>query len=92
MTTTTVKIYRVKCVIPRKEFEEQKKRQIEIEKEAEQQRKKLEERRKQESERKQKEQELREYRLKNKLCLECGEKLSFWDKLRGAQYCRRHKK
>ena len=71
----TVKIWG-KGGISRQEFEEQERRRIEAEKEAE---------------RRRKEQELREYRLKNKLCLECGEKLSFWDKLSGAQYCKRHR-
>jgi WD40 repeat protein len=72
----TVKIWR-KGVISRQEFEEQEKHRIQVEKE---------------TERKQKEQELREYRLKNKLCLECGEKLGFWDKLSGKQYCKRHRR
>jgi hypothetical protein len=66
-----------KGAISRQEFEEQKRRWIEAEKE---------------TERRRKEQELREYRLKNKLCLECGEKLSFGDKLSGAQYCKRHRR
>jgi len=119
----TVKIWG-KAIISRQKFEEQARRRIEAEKEAEQRRKELEEQRKQEAERRRKEeeerrkreaeetarrkreaeqrrkeeverrrkeQELREYRLKNKLCLECGEKLSFWDKLSGTQYCKRHR-
>ncbi len=45
-----------------------------------------------EIERRRKEQELREYRLKNRLCLECGKKLGFWDNLSGAQYCKRHRR
>jgi len=49
------------------------------------------EREAEEAERRRKERELRDYRLKNKLCLECGEKLSFGDKLSGAQYCKRHR-
>ena len=83
---------RVRGVISRQEFEEQEKRWIEAEREAKRRRKEEEERRKREVERRRKEQELREYRLKNKLCLECGEKLSFWDKLSGAQYCKRHRR
>ncbi|MBM3240922.1 hypothetical protein FJZ31_31965 [Candidatus Poribacteria bacterium] len=92
-------------VISQQEFEERERRRIEAEKEAERRRKEAEEaerRRKEEAERKRieaekeidrkrKEQELREYRLKNKLCLTCGEKLGFMDKLSGAQYCKRHR-
>ena len=85
--TFKIKI-RWKGIISRQEFEQQEKRRIEAEREAEQQRKKAEA----EAERQRKEQELRDYRLKNKLCLECGEKLGFWDKLSGAQYCKRHRK
>ncbi len=40
-----------------------------------------------ESERRRGEQELREYRLQNKLCLYCGEKLGFF----GRGYCKRHR-
>ena len=97
----TVKIWE-QNIISRQEFEEQEKRRIEVEREAEQRKKETEEaeeterRRKKaeeaEAERQRKEQELRDYRLKNKLCLECGEKLGFWDKLSGAQYCKRHRK
>ncbi|MBI1924010.1 hypothetical protein HYR99_07145 [Candidatus Poribacteria bacterium] len=32
------------------------------------------------------------YRLRNKLCLECGAKLGFGDKLGGARYCKAHRK
>lgn len=72
----TVRIWRKKGVISQQEFEEQERRRIESE----------------EAERKRKEQELREYRLENKLCLECGEKLGFLDKLSGKHYCKRHRK
>ena len=74
--TNTIKIW-CKGVISRQEFEAQERRSLEAEKEAE---------------RRRKEQELREYQLENKLCLECGAKLSFLDKLSGAQYCKQHKK
>lgn len=36
--------------------------------------------------------ELRAYRQRNKLCLECGAKLGFWDRFGGQVYCQRHRK
>ena len=36
-------------------------------------------------------QEEQNYRLKNKLCLSCGEKLGFGDKLIGSKYCKKHR-
>ncbi|MBI1926954.1 hypothetical protein HYR99_22255 [Candidatus Poribacteria bacterium] len=36
--------------------------------------------------------ERRAYRQRNKLCLECGAKLGFWDKLGGGAYCKRHRR
>ncbi len=60
--------------------------------EEERRKKEEEEHRKKEAERKRKEKELRMYRLNNKLCLECGAKLSFRDKLSGAQHCKLHRK
>jgi hypothetical protein len=71
----TVRIW-WKDIISRQEFEEQERRRIEAEREAE---------------RRGQARELREYRLRNGLCLECGAKLGFWDKLGGAQYCKAHR-
>jgi len=72
--------------------ERRKGEEKERQKQEEEERRKQEEHRKQEAERKRKEEKLREYRLKNKLCLECGAKLSFLDKLSAMQYCKQHRK
>jgi tetratricopeptide (TPR) repeat protein/sRNA-binding regulator protein Hfq len=92
----TVKVWG-KEVISRQEFEEQERRRIkEIEavKETERRRKEEEERRKREAEEadhRRREQEIREYRLRNKLCLECGATLGFWGVYSRKQYCKRHR-
>jgi tetratricopeptide (TPR) repeat protein len=90
----TVRVWGTEGIISRQEFEEQERRRIEAEKEAERRRAEEEAARRkaaEEAERERQARELREYRLRNGLCLECGEKLGFLDKLSGAQYCKRHR-
>jgi len=89
----TVRIWG-KGIISRQEFEEQERRRIEAEKEVERRRAEEGERRKREAEEAERErqaQELREHRRRNKLCLTCGAKLGFLDKLGGQQYCKAHR-
>jgi hypothetical protein len=52
------------------------------------------EQRKREAERlhEEQKQKIRDYWKENKLCLECGAKLSFLDKIGGLEYCKRHQK
>ncbi len=54
-----------------------------------------ERRQREEQERRRREDEaatLRAYRQQNRLCLECGAKLGFWDRLGGGAYCKRHRR
>ena len=76
----------------RRRLEAEKHRREETErKRKEEERRKLEaeRHRKEEDERRRKEQELRESRLKNKLCLKCGEPVSFLGIYSRKQYCKR---
>ncbi len=83
----TVKLWR-KDVLTRHEFEEEEAERRRIEEERQQ-------REAEEAERRRREDEaatLRAYRQQNKLCLECGAPLGFWDKLGGGAYCKRHRR
>ncbi len=92
-----------KGVITRQEFEEQERQRRLVEEarrkreaeEAERRRIEEERRQREEQERRRREDEaatLRAYRQQNKLCLECGAPLGFWERFGGEAYCKRHRR
>ena len=82
------KAQKIFAPIPQKESSYQRAKEERRKREAEE----AERRRREETERRQKEQELRKYRWRNNLCLECGANISFWGMLSGARYCKQHRK